>query len=441
VSYTYPDALLEVVKQRWATGSSLRSSSAKVPLPEDKYILDLLHIAFQASLLSEEGRPLSFRIVFCTPQELRKDVSLRNRNRPLIFSQPRPLSISELVGLAPAVDPSQSLIGVTAGGRDGLLVWGLVDAGLSWWEFTRGEWRADLGGSPPPDFLTVSSSRRGSLTVSRQGIVICGLHQGVISVPTLQVLTTGPFGDFLNPIAVSFHQDLLAKLGAKHYDKEGHDEDYPQTFVLGFIERILIRVMERGHGGTLLLVPDNWNHDDSRLRDRLMIKYPMDDADTWETLLKTLRLHRSYYDRYFPAWNSKTVKQQDFQVLHHLDHELADTQDLVRDRANLIARLTGVDGAVVLTTRLRLLGFGAEIVAQSPALKMVAIAEDAKAKAITKRPLEDFGTRHRSALRFCSTHEDVAALVVSQDGDIRAMLRVGADVVMWPSVGVSSFAV
>jgi len=96
---------------------------------------------------------------------------------------------------------------------------------------------------------------------------------------------------------------------------------------------------------------------------------------------------------------------------------------------------------VVLTTRLRLLGFGAEIVAQSPALKMVAIAEDAKAKAITKRPLEDFGTRHRSALRFCSTHEDVAALVVSQDGDIRAMLRVGADVVMWPSVGVSSFAV
>ncbi len=456
MSYAYPDSLPDVIEQRWALADL--GGLVKAPLPSREEMLAVIHVAFQASLLSEEGRPVRFRIVLCDPEDLNDDFEVRGRNRALVFSESRPLTVPEIVRLAPAADPSQTLIGVGSDDRAALWIWGLVDAGLSWWEFVRGERGDRLSSSPPPERFTVSSSRRGSVTVSRGGRVVCRLQRGELTAappgePGMFVdfiglhpralrgllapsdaFTRGPFGTFLQPITTAFYLEVLDQLRATSYDEHGRDEDYPKTFLIQFIERILMRVRETSHGGTVLLVPESWRHGDPRLQDRLAIKYPMDDMGVWPALLRAIRAHHRYYDLIFPAWDGADVGQQEFRQILYADQEMTEAADLVRDRANLIASLCSVDGAVVLTDRLRILGFGAEIVAQSPTLKGVVIADDAEAAVTRSCPIEDFGTRHRSAFRFCSSDQQVAAFVVSQDGDVRAILGVGTEVVMWPSV-------
>ncbi len=101
--YKSPDQLLPAIKSRWDKVSWSRSS--KAVLPPDKHLIRMLQTAFQASLRSEEGRPLNFRLAYCAPEELRRDVRLRRRNTPVRFSRPRELTVSEVVGLAPAADP------------------------------------------------------------------------------------------------------------------------------------------------------------------------------------------------------------------------------------------------------------------------------------------------------------------------------------------------
>ena len=437
--YLYPESLLLYIKKGWHKaafpGNEVQTT------PPDSHVLQMLNIAFQASLSSQERRSIRLRIAYCDPDNLLKDVELRQRNRPIKFSKSRTLSVSELVQLAPAVDPRQLLIGVRAAPKgveddnaQPLEIWGLVDAGHSWWEFIRGERRGSLGGSPPPDCLIVSVMNPGGLIISRGGETIVSLEKGSLILPMSDVFYSGPVGEYLNDMCREFHADVCKHLGSDKYDPKGHDEDYPQRFLIDFIKRILLRIRDRRHGGTLLIVPDEWSISDSRLRDRLDIKYTIIDKGIWSLLVEYLSLHQRYYGKLLPAFNEKTISQELFLDIQVLEGKYEDAEDLVGDRANMLASLANVDGSVVLTTKLRLLGFGAEVIYQSPALQQIKIAGDPFGSSGNICPITDYGTRHRSALRFCSSHEGVLAFIVSQDGVIRVAKRVGADVVLWSSV-------
>src|SRR5207245_2108609 len=96
----------------------------------------------------------------------------------------------------------------------------------------------------------------------------------------------------------------------------------------------------------------------------------------------------------------------------------------LRDCFQFIASLSKVDGALVITDRFRVLGFGAEIIAQSPTLKEISLAANPEATETTNISIESYGTRHRSAFRFCSSYEDSLAFIVSTDGGIKATKRI-----------------
>jgi len=84
-----------------------------------------------------------------------------------------------------------------------------------------------------------------------------------------------------------------------------------------------------------------------------------------------------------------------------------------------IAGLTAVDGAVVLTDRYELLGFGAKIVRRKrwPQVEQVTITEPVQgARPVLLHPEQLGGTRHLSAAQFIQDQRDAAALVASQDG-------------------------
>jgi hypothetical protein len=86
--------------------------------------------------------------------------------------------------------------------------------------------------------------------------------------------------------------------------------------------------------------------------------------------------------------------------------------------AHLVAALATTDGAVVMSKRYELLGFGGEISGKLADVRTVLRALDAEGNEFEEEPAESVGTRHRCAYRLCKELPDVLAMVVSKDGDV-----------------------
>jgi hypothetical protein len=149
-------------------------------------------------------------------------------------------------------------------------------------------------------------------------------------------------------------------------------------------------------------------------------------------LLHKMAIRLQWQEQYGALYEKKTISNSSFQSLDALDYAQQDAVDAVRDLAKFIAGLTAVDGAVILTDRLSLLGFGAEVLTEARKTESVRSATSELADKFTEVPISAFGTRHRSAFRFCSSLEPSVAFIMSQDGGVKAVRQVGRNLVMWP---------
>jgi DNA integrity scanning protein DisA with diadenylate cyclase activity len=82
-----------------------------------------------------------------------------------------------------------------------------------------------------------------------------------------------------------------------------------------------------------------------------------------------------------------------------------------------VASLAKVDGAIVVSRDLRVLGFGAKIRVDAAAdPKLYVIQPELRGEEPSAFPLETLGaTRHQSAARFVAASRKAVAVVVSQD--------------------------
>ena len=87
--------------------------------------------------------------------------------------------------------------------------------------------------------------------------------------------------------------------------------------------------------------------------------------------------------------------------------------------------------------RVDLLGFGAEIGSDLPAVRSVARALDAEGTQKVIESVESVGQRHRSAYRLCNFAHDAVAIVVSQDGTVRFVKWHEGQVTYWDNVATS----
>lgn len=113
--------------------------------------------------------------------------------------------------------------------------------------------------------------------------------------------------------------------------------------------------------------------------------------------------------------------------------DLEDAEEAIDGAVEFVAILSRVDGAVVLTSDLRVYGFGAEILAGNSNVN-VSLARWARPRGKTAVDLERFGTRHRSALRYCAAHRNALAFVISEDGPVRAIRYWRDRVWLWDNV-------
>ena len=121
--HAYPFELAAFVRSVWPGDAA--------PLPE--HLDELLSIAYQATLLRDEERGVTLRIVVAPAETFPASGGPPHGVLRLLFATPRRLDEHELRRLAPAVKYARSMIAV-APADDGFSIWGTVHTGPRWLE-------------------------------------------------------------------------------------------------------------------------------------------------------------------------------------------------------------------------------------------------------------------------------------------------------------------
>lgn len=347
-----------------------------------------------------------------------------------LLKEPVRFTQGELRRLAPVADPRRVLIAVEqSGGR--LQIYGLVDIGLALWEMARHE---RVMGNSSPDALIVMSTRPDELSISRGDRPVLRMRDGRIVTAARSVLLEGPVAEFFDAASGVFIRNACQLSGI---DQKNVGLSFAHQ---SFIEWVLLYTAELQHGGTLLFVPEEITHEDSRLLTRVSIKYVLPSMRPRDALVSAMsaRLkHNALADR---LRNRRTVKAEDLEQLDALASDQETCADAARDAARFIASLTAVDGAVVLTDTLQIIGFGAEVTANFLGEDKVHVSHTAEATETTVVRFAEYSTRHRSAFRFVASMEPSVGFIMSRDGGVKAVRQVGSKLVMWPyfQIGLTS---
>ncbi len=430
----YPRDLHGILKELW-DNKPFFPEWPNVDLPPEAVFNEIIDVCYHASMLTEEGRPTVFRIVF---QDSQSRISPRDGDEltPVaryMLNDPVPFNQGELRRLAPVADPRRVLIAVEQSG-EGLQIYGLVDIGMTLWEMGRHE---RIMGQSSPDALIVMSTRPGELSISRGDRPVLRMRDGGIVTAAKSVLLQGPVAEFFDAASGVLIRNACQ---LSDIDQDPAEDDGLNFAHLSFIESTLLYTAELKHGGTLLFVPEEITQEDPRLLSRVSIKYMLPSTRPREALISAMVARLKHNALAEKLDNRRTVEAEKLEVLEHLAWAQQNYEDAARDAARFIASLTSVDGAVVLTDTLRIIGFGAEVTASFTGADKVHVTHTAAGLNTKEVRFAEYGTRHRSAFRFVASMEPSVGFIMSQDGGVKAVRQVGSKLVMWPyfQIGLST---
>jgi hypothetical protein len=430
MSHAYPIHLADVTRARWAYLEQQVDPGPCVvrpgTLPESFALERLLSIAYQASLLHEEDRPVRFRLLVGEPDRLPQDVGPPDGLHALRFTEPRPYNEHEIRRLAPAAQYHRALIGVRKEGGHDFRIWGILQSGPRWLQSARG---GRVVPSPiPPDALVVRVAAPGMIAVGVGDVTLAELRNGSLGGQPFDTLEA----KWLAARFAPFRDELLAE---HEQAMEGMAVPLDPTVTRKISQQLLKRVIsilrEAHHGGTLLLLPEkrvarllgpngvlrlkySFSDGEARRRHRALIRAGMRELSLIANEVKP-RPDRAGWSLYQRSTNAS----------------IAALDEAILEVSHLLAALADVDGAVVLTDRFELLGFGAEIVGPLPELVSVRRALDLEAVDHELVRIDGVGTRHRSAYRLCAEEPETLAIVVSHDGTVQFVASRDRAVTYW----------
>lgn len=422
-SHAYPSAVARRVHATWIETRGDRSGSATLP---DLGVLEtVISVCYQASLLREEGRPATFRLALAHPEQFAASDGPPTGLHRLLFAAPRLLDAQQLRRLAPAAAFHRSIIGASVTGRGAPQIWGILHSGLGWLQSVRGGREGHHVAAP---FLTLAVTGPGRVLVSHGATTLAELANGrldghgmdVLRAPWLSELFAGAAD--VPPIVSSRRGDGSPVL----------DPTFVPLLARHVVRRILATVRAAQHGGTLIVLPHALAADVIAAR-HITLKYRFQDEEPRRRLVTLANqiveeLVTSVHGSGAPAAVGWPEYEQSRSLsLIALDEGLFEV-------AHLVADLSAVDGAVVLTDGLELLGFGGEIASTLRDVESVARALDLPGA--TREPVRAdlVGTRHRSAYRLCETVKRALVVVISQDGALRFVRWHENAVTFWDQV-------
>jgi hypothetical protein len=277
---------------------------------------------------------------------------------PLVFERPLPLDPGLLTRVAPAVERPGIHLGVWRDSGE-LTVWGIA--------------------RPLPPLCFV-------VEVAAPGLLVIKHHTGE------------PAGKFVNVAVlegdrikmIDGQASGLADCSSLLSSLLGLDAPANWVHSGNVLARMSISMRAHGRGGSLLVVPaggDAW-------RESIVNPIPYAASQPLTELAVLGRAAPAESER--RAWKESLGRAID-----------------------AVAGLTAVDGALVMTGQLEVLGFGAKIARRKgwAPVEQVTVTEPIQGGAGTLvHPEQLGGTRHLSAAQFAQDQRDSAALVASQDG-------------------------
>jgi hypothetical protein len=371
--FTPEGAFVGRIHDQLAYSASIKNPAfPSVQLLSREQLSVLIETAFWASLRSNEGRSTRVSLAVVAPDNYRD---------ALEFAAPISYDESQIAKLAPAVPPGGWL--AVSGASDALKIWGFGRSRPGSWLGTVtikvwGPGSLGVGLGPFQTFLVANG--KSNLSIEGTGNELAHYLQRALQKPL-------PVADFRATQAVWWECLALADLARM--------------------------VLDESHGGIVLIVPK--------------------EAGTWEESLKPFDFRFAPPDRTIGDAIRLQLDEQETQGKMLLDVLASQLTDEVKNQvarmcsqqhwaawkvaARAIASLAAVDGAIVTTRDLQVLGFGAKIVGGNGAEIPVCIGQAMPGiQQLVSSSLEQCGgTRHQSAVRFAAANRDAVALVISQD--------------------------
>jgi hypothetical protein len=387
VELVFPDAILEALVQRLA-------ALKLVHYPSPPVLRQLVNTAYFASLTPEESKLHPFTIAFFSPHDTAYSVPQRGW-APIVFRDPRPFTPAEVAKLSPALDFSQTAMCVCEGTAGALEIWGLLIHSRSIHKLRTGE--SSGGFSLGPPHLRIRVPHSGHL-IFEEGITrIIEYRIGEIVTDPLPVFREdGPILRFLQSYKC------------------------PRELPIGYPFALLARrILDLGHGGMVLLVNEDRI---AAAQKALDVKYKQEhDFNYLEWLGQAAEIQQLFRQQSYTNADRSDWRVRDYQIAEAFEH--------IKEAAEALANLAMVDGALVLTTRLNVLGFGAKV--QSPPPSQAYRALNTLGSQAETIDLKTFGTRHNAAAAFANQFPDALAYVCSEDG-VASVFKSRADkLLLW----------
>jgi hypothetical protein len=405
-------------------------SSRRENPPSLSILTELFETLYFASLKREETEPISCRIAFIlrdNPDPKPPPRIVADRWKYFVLSEDLPFNVSNIAKLSKAVDPWGSTLAVDVNSENRLRIWGLIDQSVHYSKFVVKE--ASVGPEMPGMFQAVIQGV-GDIAVYKTYVLLGGLRHESLLEKQSRVFEEGPVHEKLRT-SIRIYQQRVADLVSKEaFQARTHWNMSLEDEWVSTLCRILIGIQYYGHGGAVLL---------SDRRDGLKPKYSLGYPRLAEALtsvgaltIKNTHLQETIFGKYIVPQSEKMP------VYLHLDQSVvnanleAATNELTGCVRFLIS-LSRVDGLIWLDSSLRLRGFGVEIKVSDDPGRVVKALNTAGTKTSVLNP-EQFGMRHRSMMRYCGTNSESVGFVVSQDGDVRAIMNFRNRVVLWENV-------
>ena len=342
-------------------------------LPSRDVLEEVCQILLNVSCMREEGRFPSFRVCYLRPDSELLDAYIYAH--ALLFKKPIEFNAGSIHKLAPALNPDMSYLMVDVSVRPFKAV-GIIAAFTMWEKIMTGE---RVTGNRMPKIPNILVSGPGQLRACLGESLIVNYSAGQCVFFRTDTFTS----------------TLVADQLAKNTSVSKRER-------LQLLYRVLWQVTNYGHGAAILIVPSP-----EACAGFIDLKYPMPGK-----------------------------------YLFHDDARAEISSGKVREKeiltyADMIAKLTSVDGSVILTKDFDLVGFGAETLVdqmESRHPEMCFISYNNEVNKL--KTFKDQGMRHRSAYRFCSAVEGSVAFIISQDGTIEACTKHDGSVVVYDNVAL-----
>ncbi len=435
-SHAYPRELVSFIFDQWK--ESLFAERLGVDhtaeLPDPSVLEQVISTCYQASLMKEEERPVLFRLIIRDPRLFPPDDGPPTGMHRLQFAEMRPFNEYELCRLAPAADFYRALIGVALSPEKKVQIWGMVHSGTRWMQPISGGTKA----IPPLPLSPVIYVRGpGRIAVSMGPEIIASLNAGQISCPSLDIFSASWLAESFASVRSEIEGMHEAARARSKNTWAKLDPKFGRILTQQVVRRIVSLIRNSHHGGMLVYLPTEMGKDLSSVNRHISLKYEFREEEPrqrFRTLI--LRIMNTFAELQGAAeYSASVVGWQEY--VDSRSEAIALLDEAIFDLAHFIAALSAIDGAVVMTKRQELLGFGGVISGDIEEVDTIAHALDIEGRLTQQELIEEVGTRHRAAYRLCREVRDALAVVISQDGNARLVKWHNGRVTYWDLAATS----